>query len=418
MDEEREMVLRMLKEGKISVEEADALLQELADQSKEAPEGGREEGRAASRPGEDLEGVDVRVELRRVLKELTESIPREVMDEIRRTREVFRPTFVEVLRGLRGLTEGRAETTAEEAMRPGETLDLRHAWGDVRISAADEGPMRLRAVKRVWALTAEEARREAEALPVEVRRDGSSVVVHVPRPAGRRARVDFEITVPRGVGARIDVAKGDLSLDRVAGAELHVARGDVRVAGLEGALRADVVSGDLEIRRVEGDVRVDIKSGDVAASDIRGRVEGRILNGDVAIQESRGAALDLVNGDVDLRRVAGPVAVTTKSGDVRLVHSRSTEVNVRTLAGEVEIDLEELVQGAVVVETISGDITLAVPADSRATIDASTRSGSVSVGLPLTEQTAGVRSLRGVLNGPGATVRLLATSGDVVVRGR
>jgi len=415
MDEEREMVLRMLKEGKISVEEADALLQELADQSKEAPatEGGREEGRAAPSLGEDL-----RVELRSVFKELMESIPKDVMHEIRRTREVFRPTFIEVMRGLRGLMEGRAETTAEEAMRPGETLDLRNAWGDVRISAGDEGPMRLRAVKRVWSLTAEEAQREAEALPIEVRRDGSSVVVHVPRPAGRRARVDFEITVPKGVVARIDVAKGDLSLDGVAGAELHVARGDVRIAGLEGPLRADLVSGDLEIRRVVGDVRLDIKSGDVAASDIRGRVEGRIINGDVAIQESGGAGLDLINGDVDLRRVRGPVAVTTKSGDVELVQSRSTDVKVHALSGDVEIDLEELVEGSVVAETISGDITLAVPADSRATIDASTRSGSISAGLPLTEQTTGFRSLRGVLNGPGATVRLQATSGDVAVRRR
>jgi len=413
MDDEREMVLRMLKEGKISVEEADALLQELADQPGEAPEGGQEDGRAASPPGEDL-----RVELRTVFQELMESIPTEVRHEIRRTGEVLRPTFVEIMRGLQGLREGRAEATAEEAMRPGETLDLRNAWGDVRVSAADEGPMRLRAVKRVWSLTAEEAQREAEALPVEVRRDGSSVVIHVPRPAGRRARVDFEITVPKGVAARIDVAKGDLSLDRVAGAELHVARGDVRVAGLEAALRVDVVSGDLEIRRVDGDVRLDIKSGDVAASDIRGRVEGHIINGDVAIQDSRGVGLDLINGDVDLRRVTGPVAVTTKSGDVEVVQSRSAAVEVRTLSGDVTIDLEELVRGTVVAETISGDITLAVPADSRATIDASTRSGSVSAGLPLTEQTTGFRSLRGVLNGPGATVRLQATSGDVAVRRR
>ena len=119
MDEEREMVLRMLKEGKISVEEADALLQDLA----------------ASETGADL-----RQELHGVFKELMESIPKDLRRELHRTREAFTPSFVDVVRGLRGLAEGRAETTAEEPMRAGETLDLRQAWGD----QATNGDVRVR----------------------------------------------------------------------------------------------------------------------------------------------------------------------------------------------------------------------------------------------------------------------------------
>ena len=370
MDEEREMVLRMLKEGKISVEEADALLQELADQ----PPG--VEGSAAGRPHEAERqstggrvaskiGADLRQELHGVFKELMESIPKDLRRELHRTREAFTPSFVDVVRGLRGLAEGRAETTAEEPMRAGETLILRQAWGDVRLRADGEGPMRLRALRRVWSTTPEQAQREAEALPVEVRRDGATVVVHVPRPEGRRARVDFEITVPKGVGARIDVAKGDVRAEGIAATDLHLARGDVHIAGLDGALRADVVSGDVDIRGVEGDVRLDVRSGDVAAQDVR-----------------------------------------------------SSDLRVRTLSGDVAVDLVELAQGTVSVETVSGDIMLSVPSDGRATIEASTRTGQISTGLPLAEQTTGFRSLRGVLNGPGASVRLQATSGDVRVRGR
>jgi len=134
MDEEREMVLRMLKEGKISVEEADALLQELVDQP--AGEGSASTGgRVASEIGADL-----RQELHGVFKELMESIPKDLRRELHRTREAFTPSFVDVVRGLRGLAEGRAETTAEEPMRAGETLDLRQAWGD----QATNGDVRVR----------------------------------------------------------------------------------------------------------------------------------------------------------------------------------------------------------------------------------------------------------------------------------
>jgi hypothetical protein len=412
MNEEREMVLRMLKEGKISVEEADALMQELADQQAE-DQRVEEEPRGTPGPG------DLREDLRTVFKDLMESIPGDVLHEIRRTKAAFRPTFGEVMRGLRGLVEGRSETTAEEHMSAGDTLELRNAWGDVHLTTVPEGTMRLRAVKRVWSSTTEEAQQEAEALPVEVRRTGSTVTVTVPRhEVGRRVRVDFEIAVPAGVAARIDVAKGDLRLAGVAGAEVRVARGDVQGSDLQGSVRADVISGDVEFRKVQGDLRLDLKSGDVAASEIGGSVEGRIINGDVALSDCRGASLDVINGDIAVSRVEGEISIATKSGDVAVAQARARGLRVRTLSGDIALDLLDLREGDVSAETVSGDIKLTLPADARATIEASTRSGRVYSALPLAEQTTGFRTLRGVLNGPGATVRLQATSGDVEVRGR
>lgn len=412
MDEEREMVLRMLKEGKISVEEADALMQELADQQAE-DQRVEEEPRSTPGPGE------LRDELRMVFKDLMESIPRDVLHEIRRTKAAFRPTFGEVMRGLRGMVEGRAETTAEEVMAAGDTLELRNAWGDVNVTTAPEGKMQLRALKRVWSISAEDAQHEAEALPVEVRRTGSTVIVTVPRhEVGRRVRVDFEIAVPAGVAVRIDVAKGDLRLAGVAGAEVRLARGDVQGSDLQGSVRADVISGDVEFRKVQGDLRLDIKSGDVAANEIGGSVEGRVINGDIALRDCRGASLDVINGDIAVTGVEGEISIATKSGDVAVGHARPHGLRVRTLSGDVALDLLELREGDVSAETVSGDIKLTLPSDARATIEASTRSGRVHSALALSEQTTAFRTLRGVLNGPGATVRLQATSGDVEIRGR
>ncbi|MGH2349721.1 MAG: SHOCT-like domain-containing protein, partial [bacterium] len=80
MNEDREMVLRMLKEGKISVEEADALLQALAEEA-EAPQPSGEPEEARQRTGPEL-----RVELGDLIRELTESIPKEVIHELKEIR--------------------------------------------------------------------------------------------------------------------------------------------------------------------------------------------------------------------------------------------------------------------------------------------------------------------------------------------
>jgi DUF4097 and DUF4098 domain-containing protein YvlB len=415
MDEEREMVLRMLKEGKITVEEADALLQELTEQ--------RSEGESSSapppppQPGQ-VEVPEVREELRTVFKDLVDSIPRDVIRELRQAGEALRPGFLQAVRGLRGLAGGRAETTAEEAMNAGDQVVVSNAWGDIVLASSPDDRLRMRAMKRVWAPSVEEAQRGAEELAVEVRRRDTSVEITVQRPIlpHRRSRVDFHLAVPAGVNVRLDVAKGDVDAEHLRGKmDLRIARGDVKIRDQDGPVALDVVSGDVQLAAVNGDVRLDVRSGDIAGRDLRGALHGRIIHGDVAISEVGEISLDIVHGDVALNGVRGDVDVETKSGDVALSRSHARQVRIRTLSGDVNTSVEELVEGSLSVETMSGDIKVGLPAGSRATIEASTRTGSVQTRLTLQETVSDRRSLRGVLNGPGATVRLSAVNGDIEV---
>ena len=417
MDEERERVLRMLKEGKITVEEADALLQELVDQRSD------QEGASAPVPPPPGSpgGPDAREELRTVFQDLMDAIPKDVVRELKQAREVFRPGFAHVLRGLRGLAEGRAEMTAEEAMSPGDQLVLSNAWGDVALVASPDERLRLRAAKRVWAETEEEAQQEAEALPVEVRRRGTSVEITVPRPmpGHRRSRVDFHLEVPAKVDVRVEAAKGDVAAEALRGRiDLRIARGEVKVRDHEGEVNLDVVSGDIQLGTIRGDVRLDVRSGDISVRQVDGAMRGRIIHGDVSIHEVGDLVLDVIHGDVAAARVNGTVDVETKSGDIAVADAHAREVRMRTLSGDVELSLEELGEGPLTVETISGDIEVGLPATARATIEASTRSGSIHSALTLQQTTGDRRSLRGVLNAPGAPVRLSATSGDIEIRER
>ena len=406
MDEEREMVLRMLKEGKITIEEADALLQELTEQR--SPE---EQG-AVPPPSPGPSGIpDVREELRTVFRDLMDSVPKDVVRELKHAREAFQPGFFQVIRSLRGLVEGRAEAEAEEAVRAGEQIVLTNAWGDVVLMVSPDDRLRMRAVKRVWAETAEEARREAEALPVDVRREGATIEISAPRSIRRhqRSRVDV----------RLDVAKGDVEVEGLRGKiDLRIARGDVKIRSQEGAAALDVVSGDVELAAVKGDVRLDVRSGDIAVRDLSGALRGRIINGDIAVTRVGAVALDVINGDVAVNHPGGDVEVEAKSGDIALAGIRAHPACIRALSGDVEIAIDELGEASLTVETMSGDIEVGLPPSSRATVEATTRTGSITSGLTLQPAPGDRRSLRGVFNGPGGTVRLSTMSGDIEIRER
>lgn len=428
MDDERQMILRMLKEGKISLEEADALLQALAETGGEGRAEAEPSAGAGARPAPQAppgpeepgwtrtvrsEWSGLKDEIQGIIADMLKTVPQEVIHGIRMgTEPLRRGAFVELVQGLHGLPEADREISAEEPMDAGDTLAIRNRWGDVRLHAASDGRMRMTARVRVWAPTTEAAERTAGAIDITPHRVGSTVSLDVPRPEGARLRADLEIAVPQGVAVTVHAAKGDLRAAGLDGAlRVEIASGDIQVTEHNGAVAVDVKSSDLTLRRITGDVRVDVKSGDVQLAEVRGRITGRVVSGDVEVDASGAAQLDVINGDVSLRRTTGDVAVETKSGDIDVEGVDGPAVRIRAISGDVTV--RGAVRDTLQVDTLSGDILVALPPQTRATIDATTRSGEVGCRLPLVDRQETRRSLHGVLNGPGATVRLQALSGDI-----
>ncbi len=424
MNEEREKVLRMLKEGKISIEEADALLEALMDG-----------GSAASQPIPEMLASprgDFKTDLEQVIRDLASSIPRDVLREIKihlkgskfegsakTGRSWGGPEFFDVLQGLWGLAEGHADATVDEPMAAGERFIVTNAWGDVQLSASTDGYLHLKARKRVWAATSEEAVQMASALPIALRRQGTHVTLAVPRLEGRRVRVDLELAVPGDVAVELRLAKGDIGASNLEGAlEIHVARGDVHVLKQQGPVQISVASGDLNLTEIVGDLHIDVKSGDVTVEKLQGKIDGRVVHGDVDVRGCAGASIEVVNGDLGLSEVSGDVSVEGKHGDMRLdgLHSNHS-VRAHAISGDVVVALTDLAQDSLVsIETMSGDLELALPPDARATVDAAVRSGDLTCSPPLLGLSADRRSLRGVFNAPGATIILRTTSGDIDIR--
>lgn len=388
MNEEREMILRMLKEGKISAEEADALLQELR-AGNDDPVG------SSDAPPDVPTGMpDLRAELRGIFDNLVASIPQEVTRELRRAKDLLRPNLWGALHALRDLKEGQAESTVEHPMTAGDRLVVRNAWGDVQI-VRSSGALRVKALRRVWT-AAEDPQQIAQSLEVMPRRSNGEVTIDIPPVKGRRVRVDLHLEVPDGVAVTLRLTKGDVNVSQISGPlDVQVVRGDIQSADLQSTAAFAIASGDLEVGSTRGDVSLDIRSGDVALKGIGGVISGRVLSGDVAIRECRGVRLDVIHGDVSIDEASGAVSVEGESGDI--------SVTLAVLPDDEAVSLR----------TMSGDINLSLPEHSRATIDAAVTSGEVDCEVPLQDRQGDRRRLRGMLNGPGAAVTLRTTSGDI-----
>ncbi len=211
--------------------------------------------------------------------------------------------------------------------------------------------------------------------------------VVVKAPAGRK------VTVEHGVGElSAQSFNGDLVLD--------VAAGGVRVESVRGDVQIDTGSGRVVVADVDGDLSVDTGSGSVELTRITGdRVSvdtgsGRVDGGQVAAREL----------DVD-----------TGSGSVVFRDSDLGSALIDTGSGGVEISLRTIGNGPYEVDTGSGGIRFQLPAGASAEVSADTGSGGITVDGEARFLHRERDTMRFVLGGGAAAVRLDTGSGSIRV---
>lgn len=151
----------------------------------------------------------------------------------------------------------------------------------------------------------------------------------------QRHDVDIEIVMPTGCDVQLSTASGDMTL--------------------EGAY------GEVSLNSASGDIKVD--------ECIMKRFEVSVASGDVHGSAGRSTSVNVVSGDVDLL-VTQPsrVEVHSISGDIDIDIRRGllTDVNASTLSGDIESNIDFTIGGendvAVDVElriqSLSGDIAI------------------------------------------------------------
>jgi DUF4097 and DUF4098 domain-containing protein YvlB len=107
----------------------------------------------------------------------------------------------------------------------------------------------------------------------------------------------------------------------------------------------EVVNGEVSLRGVAGDVGVEVANGDIEVVDVDGFVSLQTANGSVVARGCRGIdAAETANGDieVEVRELRRSATVSTPNGTITLELAPDLDADVlaETLVGRVEVDLD------------------------------------------------------------------------------
>ncbi|WP_066896371.1 DUF4097 family beta strand repeat-containing protein [Mycolicibacterium houstonense] len=161
---------------------------------------------------------------------------------------------------------------------------------------------------------------------------------------GRGGAVRVDIALPSRSRLNLSSASADIDADGTySDSRFASAGGALRVADVNGNIKADTASGDITIGQVVGDARIATASGD--------------------------AAIDRIDGDAKFQAASGSLAIGTLRGNLK--H--------QTASGSVTIGVA--VAGALRAQTGSGEVEVGIPEGTAARLELKTHSGTVDNAL-------------------------------------
>ncbi|MCG8469845.1 MAG: DUF4097 domain-containing protein, partial [Gemmatimonadetes bacterium] len=210
-------------------------------------------------------------------------------------------------------------------------LDVRSGAGTLEIRGGDGSDIRVEAV-----LCADDED-VFDRLDVSLSSRGSRAELRDRFPEtrgwGGNARIDLEVTVPRGLDTRVEDGSGGVRIEGVGSLELADGSGSLFVRDVRGDLRLEDGSGSVEVRDVEGSARLRDGSGEITIVGVERGVEIRDGSGRARIEE--------VGGDVEvLDKGQGSVVVRDVSGDLRVEGTRRERISYQDVRGTVDLPPE------------------------------------------------------------------------------
>ena len=173
---------------------------------------------------------------------------------------------------------------------------------------------------------------------VKVRTSGEQVVV-------RTMAGDVSATVPTDGRLELEVVSGDVSVsDGSARIEVKTVSGDVDIDQSTGGVQVKTVSGDVDLDHVSGAIEVETRSGDVelgAAGQISGSLQS--VSGDVTVALPRDADLVLElateeDGDIHVDSDLPHEVLEERDEYMKLkLGAGSSTMKVNTKSGDIEI---------------------------------------------------------------------------------
>jgi DUF4097 and DUF4098 domain-containing protein YvlB len=205
--------------------------------------------------------------------------------------------------------------------------------GTVRLQAGEPGQIRVVADAR-------------DLSRIEVTQLGSTVVVKTLRNGWlSQNSTDVTVYLPDASIAVVSTASADIRADTpLAELEVKTASGDIEF-GVVDHLEVKTASGDIRGTTVTGSARVVTASGDVRIDSCDGK-----------------GSFSSASGDVEINRCSGgSMTASTASGDVSVNICQASEVSCKSMSGSVNLGLPPHTKAHLDVSTLSGSVTLPEP---------------------------------------------------------
>jgi hypothetical protein len=166
----------------------------------------------------------------------------------------------------------------------------------------------------------------------------------------------------------------------------------------------------------DADLSVRTGDGSVEADSINGNMEVTTGDGSIKVQGAKGNIhFHTGDGSIEARGLDGQVDASSGDGHIN-VEGRFDGLNIKTGDGSVtaKASAGSKVASNWTIHTGDGSVDVEIPGDVQANIDASTRDGHISLGLPLTvEGTFSSSKIRGKLNGGGQQLEIRTGDGSI-----
>ncbi len=269
-----------------------------------------------------------------------------------------------------GTPEARWNTDTTVSASASGQLHLENFSGDVHVRSWERAALRVRAT-------------HSARVQVHLAHEGGEWYVKSSTSSGIPRSVDYEISLPRGMGIQLQGVNCEADLHAVIGPiQAETVNGSVSVTGAQGVLKASSVQGS------------------VTVTDSRGRMQ-----------------ISAVNDGVTMKNCGGSLVVESVNGEVRMEGMTCDSVRASSVNGCLVFSGELRPGGHYQLSSHNGDVDVAVPGNAGAQVNIRTYSGAFESTFPVTIRRTGKdRQLSFVLGSGAAHVNLDSFQGTVRLR--
>lgn len=197
---------------------------------------------------------------------------------------------------------------------------------------------------------------------------------------------------------------------------------DVDVNGVTGGATVKTINGDIEAEALSHKVKLETVNGSVSSKNLSGKIGINTVNGEVQESGSKGQlTIETVNGDIKVNTLAIELALNNVNADMQVVANKVEDVEISTVNGDLDIELELVENGQFMFSSVSGDADISFNGEVSANFDIETHAGG-DIDNYLSKQKAKKakygpsEKLKFKVGTGSADVEIDTVSGDIVIK--